>query len=261
VQGRSNPKNYGNYNHNSYQNNQWDYQFQQPSKSCSKKIYQNTSFPNQSSRPQFNQPRLSYIAPTITQFIQGKEKMNQVLREQLQAISSHLAQLNAGEQGNENFTNASTSADRDKLHSKSEINPKGEAKAITSKDEFVGFEFLDVQKIKETLRSGTSYQGPTMLTNSEGENMRGAPDEHLVNLEELVVKEVPYEQEPERAKPTSSISPQPKSKPARTSMNTKTRQLYQPLVSPAPKIHAPNIMNNEDQATEYDQILEVSSYA
>jgi hypothetical protein len=109
--------------------------------------------------------------------MQGQKKMNQVLREQLQAINAHLAKLNAGEQGSENSTNASTSVDCDKLPSKSKINLRGEVKAITSKDEFVGFEFLDIQEIKETLRSRTSYQGPTMPTDSEEENTRGAPRE------------------------------------------------------------------------------------
>jgi hypothetical protein len=91
-----------------------------------------------------------------------------------------------------------------------------------------------------------------MQIDSEEENTRGAPDEHFVNLEEPVVKEVPYEKEPERTEPTGSISPAPKSEPVRISMNTETQQLYQPPVSPAPKIHAPNTMNNDDQATEFD---------
>jgi hypothetical protein len=59
-----------------------------------------------------------------------------------------------------------------------------------------------------------------MLTDSEVENMRRAPDEHLVNLEGPVIKEVPYEKKPEHVKLTSSISSTLKSKPARTSMNT-----------------------------------------
>jgi hypothetical protein len=62
--------------------------------------------------------------------------MNQIIRKQLQAISTQLVELNAKE-----------------------------------------------QEIKKTLRSETSYQGPTMLTDLEEENMRKTPDEHLMNLE------------------------------------------------------------------------------
>jgi hypothetical protein len=76
--------------------------------------------------------------------MQGQEKMNLVIRKQLHAISAHLIKLNAGEQGSENSTNASTSTNHDKLPNKSAISPRGEAKVITSKDEFVGSEFLDV---------------------------------------------------------------------------------------------------------------------
>jgi hypothetical protein len=46
-----------------------------------------------------------------------------------------------------------------------------------------------------------------MLTYLEAENMRGAPDECLMNLEEPIIEEVPYEKELERAKPTISILP------------------------------------------------------
>jgi hypothetical protein len=83
VQGRPNSRNYGNYNQNSYQNNQWDRQFQLSSRSDNQKFYQNISFPNQSSRPQLNHTRPPYIAPAITKFMQGQEKMNQVIRKQL----------------------------------------------------------------------------------------------------------------------------------------------------------------------------------
>jgi hypothetical protein len=111
-----------------------------------------------------------------------------------------------------------------------------------------------------------------------------------VNFEGPVIKEVPYEKEPECAKLTSSISLAPKFEPARTSMNTEEsdphmtrvqitqcmctysnsskkkkgteiQQLYQPPVSPALKTHVPNTMNDEDQAIEYDQVLKVSSYS
>jgi hypothetical protein len=143
--------------------------------------------------------------------------MNRVIRKQLQAINTHLMKLNTRKQVSENSNNASTSADCSKLPSKPEINPRREAKAITSRDEVDGSKFSNIQKVKETLRSGTSYQGPTMLTDSEEENTRRAPDENLVNLEEPVVKEVPFEKEPKRTEPTSCISPAPKSEPARTS--------------------------------------------
>jgi hypothetical protein len=109
--------------------------------------------------------------------------------------------------------------DSGKLPNKPEINPRKEVKAITSRDEVGSSEFLDIQEVKEALTSGTSYQGPTILTNSEEENTRRELDEHLVNLEVPVVKEVPYENELERAEPISSISLALKSEPARTSMN------------------------------------------
>jgi hypothetical protein len=112
--------------------------------SGSRNFYQNTSLSNQSSIPQLNRSGPHYIASAITEFMQGQEKMNQVIRKQLHAITAHLVKLNAGEQGSENSTNASTSANRDKLPNKSEISPREEAKVITSKDEFVGSEFLDV---------------------------------------------------------------------------------------------------------------------
>jgi hypothetical protein len=151
--------------------------------------------------------------------MQGQEKMNQVIRKQLQAIGVQLVKLNVREQVSENSNNTSTSADCGKLPNKPKINPRKETKAITSKDEVGGSEFSDIHEIKETLKSGTSYQGPTMLTDSGEENMRGTLDEHLVNLEGYVVKEVPYEKELERAEPISSISPVPKFEPARTTMN------------------------------------------
>jgi hypothetical protein len=65
--------------------------------------------------------------------------------------------LNAREQVSENSNNASTSVDCDKLPSKPEINLRREAKAITSRDEIDGFEFSDIQKVKKTMKSETSY--------------------------------------------------------------------------------------------------------
>jgi hypothetical protein len=49
--------------------------------------------------------------------------MTEFMKEHMQAISAQLAKLNAKEVGNENPNNASTSADRGKLLSKSETNP------------------------------------------------------------------------------------------------------------------------------------------
>jgi hypothetical protein len=70
MQGRQNSGNYENYNQNSYQNYQWNHQFQQPSGSDNHNFYHNTTFLNQGSKPQFNQPRPPYITPAVIKFIQ-----------------------------------------------------------------------------------------------------------------------------------------------------------------------------------------------
>jgi hypothetical protein len=54
--------------------------------------------------------------------MKSQEKMNQVILEQIQAISAQLAKLNVGEVRNENPNNASTFAGRGKLSSKPETN-------------------------------------------------------------------------------------------------------------------------------------------
>jgi hypothetical protein len=43
-----------------------------------------------------------------------------------------------------------------------------------------------MQEVKRTLRSGISYQNPTMPIDLEAKNTREAPDEHLMNLKEPV---------------------------------------------------------------------------
>jgi hypothetical protein len=49
------------------------------------------------------------------------------------------------------------SADCGKLPSKPKINPRGEVKAITLRDDPSDSEFPVMQEIKKTLRSGTLY--------------------------------------------------------------------------------------------------------
>jgi hypothetical protein len=61
----------------------------------------------------------------------------------------------------------SASANHGKLPSKPKINSEGERKAITSRDELSDLEFPDMQEVKRTLRSGTSYQGSSMPTEEE----------------------------------------------------------------------------------------------
>jgi hypothetical protein len=73
--------------------------------------------------PQFNQQRPSYVATVVSEFIKGQEKINQVMLEQMQAISAQLTKLNAREVGNVNPNDVFTSTDRGKLPSKSETNP------------------------------------------------------------------------------------------------------------------------------------------
>jgi hypothetical protein len=205
MQGQSNSGNNGNYNHNSYHNYQWDHQFQQPSGSDSRDFYQNASFLNQDSRPQFYQLRPAYIVSVIIEFIQGQDKMNQVFLEQIQVISAQLTRLNSREQSNKGC--ASTSTERCKLPSKLEINPKGEIKAIISRDKSSGSEFPDMQEVKGTLKSETSYQDPHMPIEEETKITREAADKYLMNSEEPSIKEISYEKEPECAKSTSYILP------------------------------------------------------
>jgi hypothetical protein len=88
VHGRQGSGNYSNYNQNFYQNNQRNRQFQQSLGNGSRNFYQNTYFPNQGNKPQFNQQRPPYVAPAVTEFMKGQEKMNQVMLEQMQAISA-----------------------------------------------------------------------------------------------------------------------------------------------------------------------------
>jgi hypothetical protein len=130
------------------------------------------------------------------------------------------------EQGSEGSNIISASADCGKLPSKPKINPSGEVKAITLRDDPSDSEFPVMQEVKRTLRNGTLYQGTTIPTNLEVENMREAQDERLENPEGLIVEEIPYEKEIEHAKPTNSIMLASMSEPSRKSMNTKKSYSY-----------------------------------
>jgi hypothetical protein len=160
--------------------------------------------------------------------------MNEVFLEQMQAISTQLARLNNRKQGSEGSNVTSVSANRDKLSSKSKINLRGEVKAITSRDKPSGLEFPNMHKVKGTLRSKISYQDPPMPTKEETKIMREAPNERLVNPEEPGIEKIPYEKEPERAKPTSSILPVPVSEPTRKKHEHRgikfTHNLYVPIL-------------------------------
>jgi hypothetical protein len=122
--------------------------------------------------------------------MQGQKKINQVMLEQIQAISTQLAKLNVREQGSANSNNTSISTDRSILPSKPETNLRGEAKAITSRDVEQGSEFPNIQEVKGTLRSRISYQGPIM-SEEEEEGMRRTP----MDPQEGAAEEFSYEKE------------------------------------------------------------------
>jgi hypothetical protein len=82
-------------------------------------------------------------------------------------------------------------------------------KTIISRDKARGSEFPNMQEVKGTLRSESSYQGLTMPTKEE--DVRKIPAEHLANPEERTVEEVPYKKEQKCTKPISSLLSDPTS--------------------------------------------------
>jgi hypothetical protein len=82
-------------------------------------------------------------------------------------------------------------------------------KAIIFRDEARGSEFPNMQEVKGTLRSETSYQG-----------VRKIPAEHLTNPEERTIEKVPYEKEQKCTIPISSLLSDPTSQSKRLGVRT-----------------------------------------
>jgi hypothetical protein len=95
-----------------------------------------------------------------------------------------------------------------------------------------------------------------MLIDAEVENTRRAPNKHLVNFEGPVIKEVPYEKEPERAKLTSSISLAPKSELAITSMNTEESDPHMTRVQITQSMCTDSNSSKKKKGTETQQLYQ-----
>ncbi|ONK77680.1 uncharacterized protein A4U43_C02F9370 [Asparagus officinalis] len=135
---QNNPAPFNNSSNPSYNNS-----FNNPSSNNNNRnFYQNAAFPNSNNRAHQSGPPKPYIAPAVSDFMHEQGKMNQMIFEQMQALNAQLAaQSKMMEQMG--HQTASSQPQPGKLPSQPEVNPRGEAKAIT-------------------LRSGAHYQGPTM---------------------------------------------------------------------------------------------------
>ena len=103
-------------------------------------FYQNASFPNQGNQAAPSDPSRSYAPAGVNDFTHEQGKMNQMMWEQMQSMTTQMAaQSKLLEQLSHIVT--SSQPQPGKLPAQPEPNPRGEAKAIT-------------------LRSGTQYDEP-----------------------------------------------------------------------------------------------------
>jgi hypothetical protein len=135
-------------------NNSWN----NPSSSGNnnRNFYQNASFPNQGSRATQAGPTRPYVPPYANNFTHEQGKMNQMMWEQMQSMSTQMAAQNKLlEQLSQMVTTGQPQPG--KLPSQPEPNPRGEAKAIT-------------------LRSGTQYDEPAFPTDQTSPDVTSTPD-------------------------------------------------------------------------------------
>jgi len=107
-------------------------------------FYQNASFPNQNNRAPQAGPSKLYVPPYATNFTHEQGKMNQIVWEQMQSMSTQIATQNKLLEQLSHIV-ASSQPQPGKLPAQPEPNPRREAKAIT-------------------LRSGTQYKEPVNPT-------------------------------------------------------------------------------------------------
>jgi hypothetical protein len=134
-------------------------------------FYNNAAFNNSNNRAPYQGPSKPYVAPVVNEFMHEQGKMNQMIFEQMQQISAQLAGLaNQNRQNEPHTTPGQTQPGR--LPSQPEINPRGEAKAVT-------------------LRSGTHYEGPAMPVEPEAEHTVRTTPIRPVQVEKPVISEEP----------------------------------------------------------------------